>query len=72
MPSAGAPDVHDEDGWSGPRVVRTVPCRGHAFGENLLCPCGTTWSEHQASPRRCRLGAQRCKRAAPTETGDVG
>jgi len=44
------------------RVVRSVSCRGHAFDENLNCPCGTTWSQHQNSPSRCRMEAQRCKR----------
>jgi len=48
-----------------PEVVRAVPCRGHAFDEDLLCPCGVTWSEHQTSPSRCRLGAQRCGRNEP-------
>jgi hypothetical protein len=45
-----------------PEDSRAVPCRGHAFDEDLVCPCGVTWSEHQVSPRRCRLGAQRCGR----------
>jgi hypothetical protein len=59
----GVPAVRDEDRSGGPGVVRAVPCRGHAFDEALLCPCGTTWFEHQSAPRRCRVGAQRCKRA---------
>lgn len=62
MPDARARSREEE----GPeRVTRTVPCRGHAFGDDLLCACGTTWSEHQAHPTRCRIGAQRCKRAEP-------
>jgi len=44
-------------------VVRAVPCEGHAFDEDLVCPCGTTWFEHQASRGTCPIGAQRCKRA---------
>jgi hypothetical protein len=46
-------------------VVRTVSCRGHAFDEELVCSCGVTWFEHQNAPVRCRVGAQRCKRAQP-------
>lgn len=48
-------------------IVRTVSCRGHAFDEDLVCSCGVTWSAHQNAPSRCRLDAQRCKRAQPVE-----
>ncbi|HKJ25518.1 MAG TPA: hypothetical protein VKB65_11885 [Myxococcota bacterium] len=51
---------------------RAVPCRGHAFDEDLLCPCGVTWSEHQARPSRCRLGAQRCGRNEARPEGPPG
>jgi len=40
-----------------------ISCRGHAFGENLVCSCGVTWWAHQRRPRACRLHAQRCHRA---------
>lgn len=50
---AGAPETPDPLG---------VPGSGHAFDEELRCSCGTTWFEHQASPRPCRITAQRCRR----------
>ena len=56
----GVPVTYDEANVA--RVVRNVSCRGHAFDENLHCPCGTTWSQHQNEPSRCRIEAQRCKR----------
>jgi len=59
-----AAPVEQHESVSG--VIRTIPCRGHAFDEDLQCPCGTTWFEHQMSPRRCRIGAQRGKRASTT------
>lgn len=41
------------------RVTQLVPCDGHAFDPDLVCPCGITWSEHQATPRACTRSAQR-------------
>ena len=29
------------------------PPLGHDFGEDLRCPCGTTWRNHQADPKPC-------------------
>jgi len=35
-----------------------VPCRGHAFDDKLVCPCGMTWGAHQQSPQPCPLDAR--------------
>jgi hypothetical protein len=38
---------------------RLVPCGGHAFDENLVCRCHTSWWSHQQRPKACPMDARR-------------
>lgn len=58
---ASGPSTGD-DLLDGLGVRREVPCQGHAFGEDLICPCGVTWFGHQQARRSCPLDAQRGRR----------
>ena len=62
--------------WDLPRKNRltgtdVLGCGLHFFGENNVCPCGTTWFQHQKERLICfsdELNKERAKKGSPKVT----